>query len=634
MDVITLQQQLDQQRQLNQQLQRDNAAAYQEIERLQAQLAIMQTDFRALMDSTEAVAKHRDQLEKLVAEVKATNKRLQEMLWGRRTERRTYALNQPLLPNFPGIDEPPAETPDVIIAGEKTQEELDLALLAELRDKRDKRRKERGNREEFPAHLERRERVIDLPEEQRAGLIPIGEDVMERMCFKWHEAYIERIVRRKYVKQEAAQSIIISPPPPLAITSGCKYDFSVIAAVLTNKAAFHLPTYRQQDVFGQLGWFPSRSTLNDLINVSVMTLEPLFEQLKREILRQPIVLTDDTRIRLLTRDALSAEQQEQLARRKQDQPQDEEDTLLENVSSGSGSATSFAWIYAGLDSMAPYQVFCWSLTRQHSVVDAHLAAFSGIVVGDGYDGYTTIAHRSRGRIVHAGCNAHARREFTKAEAEEPILSAQAISFYRQLYAINDREAGLSIEQRYALRQREAVPIWHRFESWLRAIAARETLPKSQMCKAVNYVLNHLQSLQRYLYDARLPIDNNASEQGIRPLTIGRKNWLFLGHPDAAPGRLQLMSIVSSAVRHNLVVYDYLLDVLTKLADARQNHPELLQPDSEFLRDLLPDRWAMSHPNSVQKARIDERQQVADRKRLRRATKRQRDREAARAAAAN
>jgi hypothetical protein len=95
-----------------------------------------------------------------------------------------------------------------------------------------------------------------------------------------------------------------------------------------------------------------------------------------------------------------------------------------------------------------------------------------------------------------------------------------------------------------------------------------------------------------------------------------------------------MSIVSSAVRHNLVVYDYLLDVLTKLADARQNHPELLQPDSEFLRDLLPDRWALSHPNSVQTARIDERQQVADRKRLRRATKRQRDREAARAAAAN
>jgi hypothetical protein len=151
-----------------------------------------------------------------------------------------------------------------------------------------------------------------------------------------------------------------------------------------------------------------------------------------------------------------------------------------------------------------------------------------------------------------------------------------------------------------------------------------------MCKAVNYVLNHLQILQRYLYDGRIPSDNNGLEQGLRLFTIGRKNWLFLGHSDAALGRLQLMSIVSSAVRHNLVVYDYLLDVLTKLAGARQNHPELLEPDSEFLRDMLPDRWTVSHPNSVQLARNDERQQVADRKRLRRATKRQR----ARAAAAN
>jgi hypothetical protein len=156
------------------------------------------------------------------------------------------------------------------------------------------------------------------------------------------------------------------------------------------------------------------------------------------------------------------------------------------------------------------------------------------------------------------------------------------------------------------------------KQWLDSDAIQRVLPKSPLGKAIGYLRNHWSALQLYLGDGRVPIDNNQSEQTIRPLTIGRKNWLFLGHPQAAAGRLQLYSIVSSAHRHHLVVYDYLEDVLRQLADANQNHPSDLQLGSPYLLDLLPDRWARAHPGSVRQGRIEGREMVWEAKRARRA----------------
>ena len=158
---------------------------------------------------------------------------------------------------------------------------------------------------------------------------------------------------------------------------------------------------------------------------------------------------------------------------------------------------------------------------------------------------------------------------------------------------------------------------------------RLVLPKSRFGKAVTYLKNQWTALQRYLSDPRLPIDNDQAEQTIRPLTIGRRNWLFLGHPRAAPGRLQLLSIVSSAHRHHLILEEYLSDVLRQLADARQNYPSDLELNSERLRNLLPDRWAEQHPQSIRQARVEEKIDRAEAKRVRRALRRQEQRAAKR-----
>ena len=629
MDVTRLEEQLQQIMKLNQELRQQNESLVQSTEQLQQNHGALQQDHEALLASTQTLIEDRGQLQQRVAELEAANKQLVDMLWGRRSERRTISPDQLSLDFGADPEEAPSDAEQaVIVAQQEADEAFDEQLLRDLAARRRRRKEQQRQTQEFPEHIERRERVLDLSDEEKNGLNYIGDAVTERMRFEKPTVYIERIVRRKYVVPGEPEQGVLSLAPPLAIVEGCRYDFSIIAAILGQKFAFHNPTYRQQDWFSQSGWFPSRSTLNHLINLSVDTLSPLFDQMWQLVLQQPIVLSDDTRVLLLTRNALSREEQETLrTRRRAGQPPDgdEPPELADR-----GSVTSYAWLYTSLDDLAPFNIFHWSLGHQHAVVDEHLADFQGILVGDAFSGYAQIEQRSQGRIIHASCNSHARREFVKAEVSEPILCAQALSFYHQLYDVEERGKLLDASGRLALRQRDAVPIWERFGRWLESQEVGRVLPQSRFSQAVGYLKNHWDALQRYLSDGRLPIDNNQTEQEIRPLTVGRKNWIFLGHPRAAAGRLRLFSVVSSALRHHLVVQDYLEDVLAKLADAGQHHPIDLKLGSAYLMGLLPDRWAAAHPTAVRHERVEEQRVVSEIKRARRARQRTLARQRARA----
>jgi len=343
----------------------------------------------------------------------------------------------------------------------------------------------------------------------------------------------------------------------------------------------------------------------------------------QRLLAQSILLGDDTTLCVLLRDGLDEEDLAKLEGRSRFRRSLDGETPSKN--GPPGSATSYAWLYTGLDGAAPYNVFHWSLTHQNSVIDGHLAKYRGIFMGDAAGANARLEERSGGRIVHASCNAHARREFVKAESNDPILASQAISLYRRLYEVEERGKTLDTAARGELRQRDAVPIWERMRRWLDSDAVKRVLPRSAIGEATGYLRNQWSALRRYLSDARIPIDNDQSERTIRPLTVGRGNWLFLGHPRAAAGRLRLYSVVSSAHRHHLVIEDYLDDVLRRLADAEQNHPADRELESPYLVELLPDRWALAHPQSVRKDRIEDREAVFDAKRWRRARARLRAR---------
>jgi transposase len=583
------------------------------------EIGALRRDYEALVDATRVITEERDALRQRVAELEAANNRLVDMLWGRRSERRSESPDQQHLDFGDEPAEPPsAEEQEIITAQAQADEARDRELVKRLEARRKARQEQqrRQGREEFPPSIERRERVLDLPEDQKEGLTSIGVKITERLRFEKPHMYVEVIKRPQYVVAGQPEQGVKSVPPPLSIVEGSKYDFSVVAAAVGMKFAFHMPTYREQDWFAQCGWFPSRSTVNDLINYAAETIGPLHQQMWLRLLSQPILLGDDTTLTVLLRGALEAEDLAMLGKRSR---------LRQAMESGlpastgpPGSATSYAWLYTGLDGLAPYNVFHWSLTHQNAVIDDHLATYRGVFVGDACGANARLEQRSGGRIIHASCNAHARREFVKAESNDPVLASQAISFYRQLYDVEERGKTLDIAARLELRQREAVPIWNRMGRWLESDAAKRALPRSAIGEALSYLRNQWSALQVYLSDARIPIDNDQSEQTIRPLTVGRNNWLFLGHPRAAAGRLQMYSVVSSAHRHHLVIDDYLEDVLRSLADAQQNHPADLEPGSAYLLDLLPDRWALTHPKSIRRERIAEKEMVSDAKRLRRA----------------
>ena len=582
-----------------------------------AELGALRRDYEALVDATRAVSDERNMLRQRVAELEAANNQLVDMLWGRRSERRIESADQQHL-DFGGepAAPPSAEEQEIISAQAGVDEARDRELLKRLEARRKARREQARGREEFPPSIERRERVLDLPEEQKQGLKFIGVKTSQRLRFEKPHMYVEVIKRPQYVVAGQPEKGVQSMPPPLSIVEGCKYDFSVVAAMAGLKFAFHVPTYRQQDWFAQCGWFPRRSTVNDLINYGVNTIGPLYGQMWRMLLRQPILLGDDTWLTVLLRDALDEEELAKLSQRSH---------FRQALGTGSaasvavpGSATSYVWLYTSLEELAAYNVFHWSLTHQNAEIDGHLATYRGIFVGDACGANARLQARSGGRIIHASCNAHARREFVEAESNDPVLASQALSFYRQLYDIEERGKTLDAAARHQLRQREAVPIWDRMRRWLDNIPVQRVLPQSAIGKALGYLRNQWSALRVYLREGRIPIDNDQSEQILRPLTVGRSNWLFLGHPRAAAGRLQMYSVVSSAHRHHLVVEDYLEDVLRRLADAQQNHPADLAPDAPYLLDLLPDRWASSHPQSVRRGRIAEREVVSDNKRWRRA----------------
>ena len=619
---------LQQSEQRNEALGRELASLCASLEQIRQEHQVLRRDYDALVDATRVVAEERDALRKRVAELEAVNKRLVDMLWGRRSERRSESPDQQHLqfPDDPREPPSPAEE-EIITAQAQADEAADLELLRRLQARRKAReeKQQQQGREDFPPDIERRERTIDLPDEQKQGLKCIGVKVSERMRFEKPHVYVEVIKRPQYVVPGEPEKGVRSMPPPLAIVEGCKYDFSVVAAMAGLKFAFHMPTYRQQDWFAQCGWFPPRSTVNDLLNYAVATIGPLYQEMWRRLLEQPILLGDDTTLTVLLRDGLDEEDLAKLSGRKRFQR--ELDESLRSNDSLPGSATSYAWLYTGLDGQAPYNVFHWSLTHQNAVIDGHLAAYRGIFVGDACGANARLQQRSGGRIIHASCNMHARREFIEAEANDPILASQAVSFYRQLYDVEERGKTLDAAARHQLRQRDAAPIWNRMRQWLRSEPVNRALPRSRIGEALGYLRNQWSALMAYLDDGRIPIDNAQSEQTLRPLTVGRNNWQFLGHPKAAAGRLQLCSVISSAHRHHLVIDDYLEDVLRKLADAEQNHPADLAPSAPYLLELLPNHWALAHPRSVRQGRIEDRETASDAKRWRRARARMRTRAA-------
>lgn len=463
--------------------------------------------------------------------------------------------------------------------------------------------------EALPEHLPRYEVQASVPDQmkhcpQHGPRMLIGYDRVETLEFERPKLRVRVTQYPKYACSGHADCGIAAPERPAGLVEGDRYATSVAAEIITAKYGFHLPVYRQQDLFAGSGWTPDRSTLLNLLVASAAVLRPLAEYIKRVVLTDDILGTDDTRVTLLVPPTIPD------INANDPKSGRTHEVLNEAAATGRRSVTARMWAYRGVN--LPLNVFDFTVSRHRDGPDLMLAEFAGTLVADCYSGYQGITLRSDGRIRRAACNAHARRKIFDARENYPLESSVVLAKYQQLYDIEDRARTMSADERLALRQSEAVPLWRSLGEWLESKPAADVLPKSKLGEALGYLRNHWEELQTYLSDGRVPMDNNDVEQLMKQVAIGRKNWLFIGSMAAGERAADFLTLVSSAVRNDLDVWAYLKDSLDRL----------LAGDKDYAA-LRPDAWRQAHPEAIREYRGAERRYRADRKQLRRTARRRR-----------
>jgi transposase len=270
------------------------------------------------------------------------------------------------------------------------------------------------------------------------------------------------------------------------------------------------------------------------------------------------------------------------------------------------------WVYRA--GTVPLNVFDFTVSRHRDGPDQFLIDnnYEGTLLGDCYGVYTGISLRSDANILHAACNAHARRKVFEARHNHPQIASVLLAMYQELYDVEDEARGSDQAGRLELRQQKSTLVWARMREYLDCDEVKRLLPKEEMGKAVGYLNNHWHALQVYVSRADVAIDNNAGEQLMKQVAIGRKNWLFIGSIPAGERAADMMTLVSSAIRNDLHVWSYVKGVLDALLSGCTDY-----------HSLRPDAWATEHPDQIRTYRVDERRDKADRKQRQRAQRRAR-----------
>jgi transposase len=470
---------------------------------------------------------------------------------------------------------------------------------------RRKQSRAKPRNEQLPAHLPRYEVEAPVPDDVRFCATHgerkiIGHDRMETLEYGRPQLRVRVTLIPKFACANAAECGVQEPARPQGLVEGNRYDTSVATEIITAKYGYHLPLYRQQDLFAGSGWTPSRGTLLNILAAAGERLPPFIAYLQGEVLDSGIIGTDDTSVTLLLPSVLpTPEEGDRKSQRIHE-------VFSEAIKDNKKSVTARLWAYRSMT--VPVNVFDFTVSRHRDGADEFLVAsrFTGKLLADCYSGYQGITLRSDARIERAACNAHARRKIFEARDNHPLLAAQLLALYRELYDLEDRARELPGEERLALRTGEAGRVWERMREVLDGETASRLLPKEKMAEALGYLRNHWDALRLYLTDSRLPIDNNDVEQLMKQVAVGRKNWLFIGSVAAGERAAHFLTLVSSALRNDLDVYDYIKAVLDALLAGSRDYAA-----------LRPDQWGKTHPESVRIYRQDERRDRVDAKRTRR-----------------
>jgi len=510
--------------------------------------------FNSLAEANATLEKKDLQIQELTKKLQSTQlslkmlqhqvEQLLRRVYGRRSEK--LDPNQLMFEDLilESLDQPMPQPPPDFVAEQKVEKKTTRTV---------KRR--HPGRIPIPEHLERVEIVLDIPEEQKVcpetgkPLKKIGEEVSEKLEYRPGKLIVNVYKRPKYGSPDslaAGHVGVITAPMPDHPIERCKADVGLISHIIVSKFADHLPLYRQDGIFEREGVTIPRGTQTSWVLQTYEAIRPLEDELKGAVLESNILFTDDSIIPLQVK--------------------------------GNGRVKKARlWVYVRGGPGPPLCVYDFSRDRSKKRPLNFLGDYQGYIHADAYGGYDEL-FRKEG-LIEVGCWVHARRKFDEAVSSRPQEATEIMAHIAQLYKLEAKWADMEPKDRSQQRQQHARPIIDDIFARIEELKPA-TLPSEPLRNAINYALNQREALCRYLDNGELKPDNNTAENAIRPLALGRKNWMFAGSERGARATALFLGLIQSCKACDVNPWGYLDDMLRRI----MSHP------INRLRELLPDQW--------------------------------------------
>jgi len=519
----------------------------QTIESLNASIQTLSADHKKEVESLNT------RIKELTAQVAWLNRQL----FGRKSEKL-------------GIIDPAQLNLFADIQSEQMQEanESRDEAVEKITKTKEERRQEKKNRimmEDLPVL----EQVILTPDNLDKNLYKkIGQEVTHIVEHKPGLLYIKEIIREKWglkdntsVPPKGMSGVLIAPMPLLPIYKGIA-GASLLSEILLQKYEYHMPYYRQIKQYSHLGMKGlTESTVDGWFKQTMPLLRPLYEALKSEVMKAAYVQADETTTPVINKETHKA-------------------------------AKEYLWMVRAV--MERLVIFHYDQGSRAGAVIESLANrynFKGYLQCDGFAGYET-AFKTKPDVRLVNCMVHIRRHFEQALDENRQMAEHALREIQHLYRIEHMcdEAEMSFDERKAKRQELSRPIMEALKMWMETEGVKYS-GSSQTGKAITYAYTRWDNMMRYLEDGMLLLDNNLAENEIRPITLGRKNYLFCGNHEAAENMAVVCSLLATCRNHDVNPRDYLNDVIGQMPyHAKASHEELI--------GLLPHKWKLTHPEAV------------------------------------
>jgi len=414
-----------------------------------------------------------------------------------------------------------------------------------------KRAKRQHSRKPLPDHLKREDEVLS-PGEACAGcggtLRQVGEDVTEELDYIPGHFVVRRFIRPR-MACTCCEAFAQAPLPSRLIERG-RPGPGLVSHMLVGKYCDHLPLERQSKIYAREGVDLHRSTLSDWVGRTTALLEPLAGHIGKLVRAGPALFADDTPVKLQVRANTTKTKTARLW------------SYVRDERPWSGAAPPCAW----------YQ---FSVDRKGEHPANHLAGYTGTVHADGFAGFNGLF--GVGKADEQACMVHVRRKFVdEVERTGSPIAQQAIKQIAQLYAVETEARGKSPEERVTLRQARAKPVFDELELWLQA-QLRKISGKTKLAEAIRYALNRMPKARGYLSDGHLELDNNTCERSIRPIALGRKNYLFMGSIGGGKAAAIAYTLMETCKMNNVDPEAWLTWVLQRLPDHKINRIDELMP---------------------------------------------------------